>query len=88
MTTYIMVYSLIKYSWILLLIQVFSCLVWTWWWLDVEDIISLLAEVQEAVMDYSRFISMVDLEAFSSFKSALYDINSNTEGIIHHVTVI
>lgn len=53
---------------------------------DVEDIGSLLPEVQEAVMDYSRFTSMVNLEAFSPFKSganALDNINSISEGVMH-----
>ena len=56
---------------------------------DVEDIGSLLPEVQEAVMDYSRFTSMVNLEAFSPFKTganALDNINSISEGSLHHVT--
>ena len=50
---------------------------------DVEDIGSMLPEVQEAVTDYSRFTEMVSLEAFSPFKSgtnALDNINSISEG--------
>ena len=50
---------------------------------DTEDIGSLLPEVQEAVEDFSRFASMVTLEAFSPFKTganALDNINSISEG--------
>ena len=50
---------------------------------DVEDIGSLLPEVQEAMADFTRFTSMVQLEAFSPFKTgahALENINSISEG--------
>ncbi len=50
---------------------------------DVEDIGSMLPEVQEAVTDFSRFSEMVTLEAFSPFKNgtnALDNINSVSEG--------
>lgn len=50
----------------------------------VEDIGSLLPEVQEAVLDFARFGSMLTLEAFSPFKSgvnALENINCISEGI-------
>eukprot|EP00731_Ephydatia_muelleri_P020406 Em0013g133a len=53
---------------------------------DTEDIGSLLPEVQEAVDDFSRFASMVTLEAFSPFKTganALDNINSISEGVVH-----
>lgn len=48
-----------------------------------EDIGSLLPEVQEAVLDFARFGSMLTLEAFSPFKSgvnALENINCISEG--------
>ena len=51
---------------------------------DVEDIGSLLPEVQEAVLDFARFGSMITLEAFAPFKTganALENINSISEGI-------
>lgn len=38
---------------------------------DVEDIGSLLPEVQEAVLDFARFGSMLTLEAFTPFKSGV-----------------
>ena len=50
---------------------------------EVEDIGSLLPEVQEAVLDFARFGSMLTLEAFSPFKTgvnALENINSISEG--------
>ena len=50
---------------------------------DVEDIGSLLPEVQDAVLDFARFGSMITLEAFAPFKSganALENINSISEG--------
>ncbi len=50
---------------------------------EVEDIGSLLPEVQEAVLDFARFGSMLNLEAFSPFKSginALENINCISEG--------
>ena len=50
---------------------------------EVEDIGALLPEVQEAVLDFSRFASMVSLEAFSPFKTganALENINCISEG--------
>lgn len=50
---------------------------------ETEDIGALLPEVQEAVMDFGRFSSMVTLEAFSPFKTganALENINSVSEG--------
>ena len=50
---------------------------------DVEDIGSLLPEVQEAVLDLARFGSMITLEAFAPFKTganALESINSISEG--------
>lgn len=49
----------------------------------VEDIGSLLPEVQEAVLDFARFGSMLTLEAFAPFKSganALENINCISEG--------
>lgn len=49
----------------------------------VEDIGSLLPEVQEAMMDFARFGSMVTLEAFGPFKTgvnALENINCISEG--------
>ena len=51
---------------------------------DVEDIGSLLPEVQAAMTDFSLFTSTVSLEAFSPFKTgvnALENINSISEGI-------
>ena len=48
-----------------------------------EDIGSLLPEVQEAVLDFARFGSMIDLVAFSPFKTganALENINCISEG--------
>ena len=50
---------------------------------DVEDIGSLLPEVQAAMTDFSLFTSMVTLEAFSPFKTganALENINAVSEG--------
>ena len=50
---------------------------------EVEDIGALLPEVQEAVLDFSRFASMVSLEAFGPFKTganALENINCISEG--------
>lgn len=52
---------------------------------DVEDIGSLLPEVQDAVLDFARFGSMITLEAFGPFKSganALENINSISEGSV------
>lgn len=49
----------------------------------VEDIGSLLPEVQDAVLDFAKFGSMLTLEAFSPFKSginALENINCISEG--------
>lgn len=53
---------------------------------EVEDIGSLLPEVQEAVLDFARFGSMLNMEAFSPFKTginALENINCISEGGIH-----
>lgn len=50
---------------------------------ETEDIGSLLPEVQEAVVDFARFGSMVSLEAFAPFKTganALENINCISEG--------
>ena len=52
---------------------------------DVEDIGSLLPEVQAAMADFTQFSSMLSLEAFSPFKTganALENINSVSEGAI------
>ena len=54
---------------------------------SVEDIGSLLPEVQEAITDFARFSTMVTLEAFQPFKSganALDNINSISEGEVTH----
>ena len=51
---------------------------------DVEDIGSLLPEVQAAMTDFPLFTSTVSLEAFSPFKTgvnALENINSISEGM-------
>ena len=51
---------------------------------DVEDIGSLLPEVQAATADFALFSSMATLEAFSPFKSganALENINAVSEGV-------
>ena len=56
----------------------------------VEDIGGFLPEVQEAVMDFARFGSMLTLEAFSPFKSgvnALENINCISEGAKLHLKV-
>ncbi|CAI8047867.1 Nucleolar protein 56 [Geodia barretti] len=53
---------------------------------DVEDIGSLLPEVQAAMTDFSLFNSTVTLEAFAPFKSganALENINAVSEGLMH-----
>ena len=50
---------------------------------EVEDIGSLLPEVQAAMTDFSLFTATVSLEAFSPFKTgvnALENINSVSEG--------
>ncbi len=50
---------------------------------DVEDIGAFLPEVEEAVLDFARFGSMLTLEAFSPFKTgvnALENINCISEG--------
>ena len=50
---------------------------------DVEDIGSLLPQIQEAVNDFAHFTQIVQLEAFSPFKNganALDNINSISEG--------
>ena len=50
---------------------------------DAEDIGVLLPEVQQAVLDFARFGSMITLVAFSPFKSganALENINAISEG--------
>ena len=50
---------------------------------EVEDIGSLLPEVQAAMADFSLFTATVSLEAFSPFKTginALENINSVSEG--------
>lgn len=52
---------------------------------DVEDIGSLLPEVQAAMEDFSLFSAAVSLEAFSPFKTgvnALENINSVSEGMV------
>lgn len=51
-----------------------------------EDIGSLLPEVQDAVLDFARFGSMLTMEAFSPFKSginALENINCISEGLLY-----
>ena len=49
---------------------------------DVEDIGSMLPEVQEAVTDFSRFTELVSLKVFSPFKTnALDNTNSISEGM-------
>ena len=56
---------------------------------DVEDIGSLLPEVQQAVSDFARFGSTVSLEAFNPFKTganALENINCISEGLMGSVT--
>ena len=53
-----------------------------------EDIGALLPEVQEAVLDFARFGSMLTLEAFAPFKSgahALENINCISEGNLQKV---
>ncbi|XP_019864375.1 PREDICTED: nucleolar protein 56-like isoform X2 [Amphimedon queenslandica] len=53
---------------------------------DVEDIGSLLPQIQEAVNDFAHFTQIVQLEAFSPFKNganALDNINSISEGVVH-----
>ena len=50
---------------------------------EVEDIGSLLPEVQASMADFSLFTATVSLEAFSPFKTgvnALENINSVSEG--------
>lgn len=50
---------------------------------SVEDIGSLLPEVQEAVLDFAKFGSMLTMESFVPFKSginALENINCISEG--------
>ena len=50
---------------------------------EVEDIGSLLPEVQEAVLDFALFGSVISLEAFVPFKTganALENINCISEG--------
>ena len=50
---------------------------------DVEDIGSLLPEVQAAMTNFGLFSSTVSLEAFSPFKTganALENINAVSEG--------
>ena len=49
----------------------------------MEDIGSLLPEVQEAVLDFAKFGSMLTMESFVPFKSginALENINCISEG--------
>ncbi len=51
---------------------------------EVEDIGSLLPEVQEGISDFAKFGSTVSLEAFSPFKTgvnALENINCVSEGL-------
>ena len=51
---------------------------------EVEDVGSLLPEVQVAMADFSLFTATVSLEAFSPFKTgvnALENINSVSEGM-------
>lgn len=61
---------------------------------DVEDIGSLLPEVQLAVTEFSRFKEIVSLESFHPFingTNALDNINSISEGyyiIINHTCAI
>jgi len=53
---------------------------------EAEDIGSLLPEVQEAVLDFARFGSVISLEAFVPFKTganALENLNCISEGLIH-----
>lgn len=50
---------------------------------EAEDIGSLLPEVQEAVLDFARFGSVISLEAFVPFKTganALENLNCISEG--------
>lgn len=50
---------------------------------EVEDIGSLLPEVQEAIADFTKFSQVAHLEAFSPFKTginALDNIHSVSEG--------
>ena len=50
---------------------------------EVEDIGALLPEVQEAVLDFALFGSVISLEAFAPFKTganALENINCISEG--------
>ena len=57
---------------------------------EVEDIGALLPEVQEAVLDFARFGSMLTLDAFGPFKSginALENINCISEGKLIHTLV-
>ena len=57
----------------------------------MEDIGSLLPEVQEAVLDFSRFGSMLNLEAFTPFRSgisALENINCISEGDINASSIL
>ena len=53
---------------------------------EAEDIGALLPEVQEAVLDFALFGSVISLEAFSPFKTganALENINCISEGKLH-----
>ena len=55
---------------------------------EVEDIGSLLPEVQEAVLDFAKFGSMLTLVAFGPFKTglnALENINCVSEGLSNFV---
>ena len=55
---------------------------------NVEEIGALLPEVQEAVLDFTRFSQVAQLEAFSPFKTganALDNINSISEGAAEHL---
>ena len=50
---------------------------------EAEDIGSLLPEVQEAIVDFTKFSQVAHLEAFSPFEtgaSALDNVNSVSEG--------
>ena len=53
---------------------------------EAEDIGALLPEVQEAVLDFALFGSIISLEAFAPFKTganALENINCISEGKLH-----
>ena len=55
---------------------------------EAEDIGALLPEVQDAILDFTRFNSVIALEAFAPFKTganALENINCISEGM--HVQV-